>query len=120
MLTNVEALTSISRQNAAFATQCVREWSKGFQAVGTEMLSFGSRSFEDGSRTLEELLTVRTVEDAIEVQNNFVKQRYDDWVNQLGKLSSVFVSMSKAAYNPINHAVSNSVFATSKEDHTKH
>ena len=66
------------------------------------------------------LLARRTVEEAIEVQNHFAKQRYEDWCNQLGKISMAFVSMSKAAYSPIDHAVSHSVFVGTEKNQTKH
>lgn len=120
MLTNIEAFTSTSREQVAFVTQSMREWSKGVQVIGTEVLSFGTRSLEEGARSLEQLMSARTIEEAIEVQNHFAKQRYEDWVNQLGKISTAFVSMSKAAYSPIEHAVSHSVFVGTEKNQTKH
>ena len=120
MLTNMEAFAWASREHVAFVTQSMQDWSKGVQAIGTEVLSFGTRSFEEGARSLEQLLSARTIEEAIEVQNHFAKQRYEDWVNQLGKISTAFVSMSKAAYSPIDHAVSHSVFVGTEKNQTKH
>jgi len=66
------------------------EANKGFQAIAAEIASYSKKSFEDGTRTFEQLIGAKSLEQAFEIQSQYAKRafarvtmsKYHDQVSQ--------------------------------------
>ncbi len=87
------------------AMKLMGEWGKGWQAIAAEMTDYTKRSFEDGTQTLEKLMTAKSVEQAFEIQSNYAKRAYDDYMHQLTKLGTMYTELAKEAYRPVERAM---------------
>ncbi len=83
------------------------EWNKGWQAIAAEMTDYTKRSFEDGSATFEKLLSARSLEQAVEIQTNFAKRAYDEYMHQMTKIGGMYAELAKEAYRPVERALQN-------------
>ena len=122
MFRTLDSVEELGRQNTVFMLQSLREWNRGLQELGTETLGFGYRSIEEGAKAAEAMLAAPSIDEAIEIQNGFVKRAYQDWVAVLGKLGGTLMSVSKDAYKPLNIALNGFTGngpMSRRDDHTR-
>ena len=62
------------------------------------------KSFEDGTRALEQLIGVKSVEQAWEIQSQYAKKAFDAYVAHASKLSEMYVDLARNAYRPVEQA----------------
>jgi hypothetical protein len=73
---------------------------KGTQAIVSEIADYSKRSFENGTKTLENLLGVRSLDKAIEVQTEYARTAYEDYVTYTRKLGELYTNLAKEAVKP--------------------
>jgi len=83
------------------ALKAFGEWNKGWQAIASEMGNYTKRSFEDGSATFERLLGAKSLEQAIEIQSTYAKRCYDDYMQQMSKISAMYADIAREAAKPM-------------------
>jgi len=71
--------------------------SKNAMAISTEMTDYWKRSFENATKALEKLFSVKSLDTAIEVQNEYAKTIYDDFNVQVTKLGELCADLAKVA-----------------------
>ena len=77
------------------------EWAKSWQAVTAEMSDYTKRSFEDGTKTFEKLATARTIEQVMEIQASYAKRAYDDYFQQVTRLTSMYTDIARDSTKPL-------------------
>jgi hypothetical protein len=87
--------------------KAVGDWNKSWQAIAAEMTDYSKRAFEDGTSTFQQLASAKSIEQAFEIQQSYAKRAYDDYMHQMSKLGSMYSSMAKDAYKPVEKAFAN-------------
>ena len=62
------------------------EANKRFQALATEMMDYSKGAFDDAIRTWEQLIGVRSFEQAIQIQSDYAKRVYEHHMAEMKKL----------------------------------
>jgi hypothetical protein len=75
-------------------------WSKNAQAIATELADYSRKSFEASAAALEKLTSAKTIDKAMEVQNEYLRTSYQDFVAQSTKLTELYSELAKEAYKP--------------------
>jgi hypothetical protein len=101
MIKNFEDFQKLGQQNVDTAMKMFGEWSKGWQAIAAEMTDYTKRSFEEGTATVEKLLSAKSFEQAVEIQTGYAKRAYDDYMHQVSKLGGLYAELAKEAYKPV-------------------
>jgi hypothetical protein len=70
------------------------------------MFSLAGRSLEEGARAMEAMLGARSIDEAINIQSDFARRTYENWVAALGRLGSTLVEVGTESYKP-HSALSN-------------
>jgi hypothetical protein len=73
---------------------------KATQAIANEIADYSKRSFDSGAQTLEELFGVKSLDKAIELQNEAAKAAFDRYVAHTGKLGELYTNLAKEAFQP--------------------
>ena len=60
---------------------------KGTQAIATEIADYSKRSFEHGAKAMENLRSVKSLDKAMQVQSDYAKAAYEDYVACATKLA---------------------------------
>lgn len=107
MISNFQDFQKLGQTNIDAAMRALGNWNKGWQAIAAEMSDYSKRAFEDGTATFEKLLSAKSLEQAFEIQSGFAKRAYDDYVQQLTKIGSMYQSLAKDAYKPVETAFQN-------------
>lgn len=76
----------------AFLLRSYGELNKSFQAVAARMTDYSKRSFEEATCTFEQLVGAKSLEHAIEIQSQYTKKAYDNWMAEASKLSELYVN----------------------------
>ena len=77
---------------------------KGFQALAAEMMEYSKAAFDDAVRTWEQLIGVRSLEQAIQIQSDYAKRVYENHMAELKKLGEMTVGMVRDASKPVEDA----------------
>ena len=99
----------LGQENMSRALGFFGDWTKTWQAIAAEMSDYSKRSFENNTRTLEKLMSARSFDQALEIQTNYARTAYDDYMREMNKIGSMYASMAKDAYKPVE-----SVFPTGR------
>ena len=80
-------------------------WSKSAQAIVVELTDFSKKSIEGSAAAWERLMGAKTLEKAMEVQSDYLKSSYEDFVAEATKLSELYAGLAKEAYKPFEGAL---------------
>jgi hypothetical protein len=80
------------------------EANRGFQALAAEMMNYSKAAFDDAIRTWEQLIGVKSLEQAIQIQSDYAKRVYDNHMAELKKLGEITVGMVRDASKPVEDA----------------
>ena len=47
------------------------------------------------------------MEQAVEIQTNYAKRAYDEYMHQMSKIGGMYASLAKEAYKPVERALQN-------------
>ena len=105
MMNQFGDMQKLGQANVDAAMKLMGEWGKSWQAIAAEMTDYTKRSFEDGSQTLEKLMSAKTVEQAFEIQSSYAKRAYEDYMHQMSKVGGMYAELAKEAYRPLEKAM---------------
>jgi phasin family protein len=86
------------------ASRSFSEANKGFQALAAEMMEYSKSAFDDAIRTWEQLIGVRSLEQAMQIQSDYAKRVYENHMAELKKLGEMTVGMVREASKPAEDA----------------
>src|SRR5262245_25332455 len=77
------------------------EANKGFQALTREMTEYSKGAFDDAIRTWEQLIGVKSLEQAMRIQSDYAKRTYENHMAELSKLGQMYVGIIADASRPV-------------------
>ncbi len=107
MINNFQDFQKLGQTNADAAMKMIGEWNKNWQAIAAEMSDYSKRAFEDGTATFEKLLTAKSLEQAVEIQTSYAKRAYDEYMQQMTRIGTMYTNLAKDAYKPVEKAFQN-------------
>jgi hypothetical protein len=105
MVKPFEDMQKMNQVGIDTAMKLMGEWGKSWQAIAAEMTDYTKRSFEDGTQTLEKLMSAKSMEQAFEIQSCYAKRAYDDYMHQMTKLGGMYTELAKEAYRPMERTM---------------
>lgn len=107
MMKPFDDIQKMNQGNVDVAMKMIGDWNKGWQAIAAESTDYMKRSFEDGSQTMEKLMSVRSLDQVFEIQSSYAKRAYEEYMHQLQKISGMYTEFAKEAYRPVGRAMQN-------------
>lgn len=86
------------------ASRSFGEANRGLQAIAAEMTEYSKKAFDDAIHTWEQLIGVKSLEQAIGIQSQYAKRVYDNHMAELSKLGEMYVGMVSNASKPVEQA----------------
>ncbi len=80
-------------------------WSKSAQAIAVELTDYLEEVDRRLRRRWERLMGAKTLEKAMEVQSDYLKSSYEDFVAEATKLGELYADLAKEAYKPFEGAL---------------
>jgi len=100
MTMNNDQMQKFSKDSMDMAMASFGAWTKKAQAIASEVADYSKKSFEGSTAAWEKLMGAKSVETAMEVQNEYLKSSYEDFVAQSTKLGELYADFAKEAYKP--------------------
>jgi len=94
-------LTDFGRQTFAALVQSQTAVARGLGALSAEMAGLALSGIDAAARTATDMLGVKTLSDAIEVNAGFARSSFDTLVGGSAKLSELGVKLASEASQPI-------------------
>ncbi|MCJ8518317.1 hypothetical protein ABID21_001373 [Pseudorhizobium tarimense] len=94
-----------SRETMEAMLKSYAEVANGYQSIAAEATDFSRRSFQDMASFMEQLTSVRSVEEAYQLQATYMKSSYDAFVSEATKMSDLCADLAKAACRPYDRKV---------------
>ena len=104
MVNMYEDAGRVGREAMNSALKSVSVLSAGIQQIASETSAFTRRSYEQQTTLLARLMRARTMDTTLEVQNEFAKSAYQNWVSQATKLGEIYADMAREAFKPFEQA----------------
>ncbi|MFG1403946.1 phasin family protein [Xanthobacter sp. V0B-10] len=104
MVQSTEELQQLSKDNIENALKSFSLLSKSAQAIAVEVADYTKTSFEQGTAALEKLLGAKSLDQAIEIQQSYLKSAYEGAVAQATKLGELYTELAKETYKPFESA----------------
>jgi phasin family protein len=79
-------------------------WAKGAQTVTIEVIEYTKKSAESSAAAWERLVGAKTLDGAFEVQSDFARSAYEEFVAEAAKLGEIYVEFAREAYAPLRTA----------------
>ena len=105
MMKNIEDVQKLSKDNMDATMKSFGMLSKASQAIATEVVDYSKKSFEDGTKVMEKLLGAKSLDKAIEIQTDYAKTAYEDFVAEATKISELYAELFKDTYKPFESVV---------------
>ena len=95
----------VGKDNYEAVLRSYGEMTKGFQAIAARWTDFSKRSFEDATRTFEQLVGAKSLEQAFEIQSRYAKNAYDNWMAETSKIGEMYTAAARDVYKPVEKAM---------------
>ena len=89
------------------AVRSYGEVNGGLQALTARMTDNAKKAFEDATRTFQQLVGAKSLEQAVEIQTQYVKRAYDTFVAEAPKVGELYWAVVQDAYAPFERAFAN-------------
>ena len=68
------------------------------------MTEYSKAAFDDAVRTWEQIIGVKSIEQAIQIQSAYAKRVYENHVAEMSKLGQMYVGLVTDASKPVREA----------------
>jgi len=96
-----EDMQNFGKSSMETALTSFGAWTKGAQAIAAEVVDYSKKSAESSAVAWEKLMGAKSLEKALEVQSQYLRSSYEDFVAEATKLGELYVDLAKEAYKPI-------------------
>ena len=104
---NFEDFQNFSKQQLEALTAASTAWTKGMQDLAAEATDYAKKAFASASAVYEKLLGARSVESAVQIQSEYVKQAYEGFIAQASKFSELYTKVASDAMKPVTSTYAN-------------
>ncbi|MEL6289179.1 MAG: phasin family protein [Pseudomonadota bacterium] len=105
MMKSFEEIQKANQQAMDATAKSFTEMNKGMQSLANEMSGYTKKSFEDGTAVMEQMMGVRSLEQALEIQSDYMRKYYNDAVAQAARVGEIYAEMSRDALKPAEKAM---------------
>jgi hypothetical protein len=95
-----EQFQKVSKDSYDTAVRSFGEVTKGLQAITAEFADFSKKALEDGTHAFEQMMGVKSIEQAIEIQSQYTRKAYDSYITEMSKLGEMYAGLARSSYKP--------------------
>jgi hypothetical protein len=104
-----EEFQKVSKESFDAAVHAYSEANQGLQAIAAELAAYFKEAFEDATNAFEQLVGVKSIEQAVQIQSRYAKKAYDEYIAEVSKLGEMYASLARSACKPFETALAKKV-----------
>ena len=102
---NTDDMQKFGKGGMDMAMNAAGAWGKTAQAIAVEFVDYTKKSAEASAAAWEKLLGAKSLDKAIEIQTEYLRSSYDDFVAEAAKFGELYTDMARQAYQPFESAL---------------
>ena len=95
-----EDIQKVGKETVDVAVKSLGSATKSIQAIATQTADYSKKSFEHNSSLMEKLAGIKTIDKAFEVQADYAKSAYEDFVAYASKIGELYTNFAKDSVKP--------------------
>jgi hypothetical protein len=104
MVANFDSVQKLGKEQFEAASAVAAAVTKGWQSIAAETTDYSKKSFEKTRALAEKLVGVKKMDEALQIQSDFAKSAYEDFMAGATKIGELYTSMAKEAMKPVETA----------------
>lgn len=104
MSANFDELQKAGKEQLETASSVAASLSKGLRTIAADTTDFSKDAIEANSAYVEELMSVKSLEELVRIQSEFAKSNYDRLTAQASKISELYTNLAKDVLKPAEAA----------------
>ena len=104
MVANFDNVQKLGKEQFEAVSAAAAAVTKGWQSIAAETTDYSKKSFEKSRVLAEKLIAVKKIDEALQLQSDFAKSAYEDFMAEATKLGELYTSLAKEAFKPIESA----------------
>jgi hypothetical protein len=105
MFKSVEEFQTFHKEGFEAYVAAATAMTKGLQNIAAESADYSRKSFEKGTQAIEKVMTAKSVEKALELQQGFIRDSYESFLTQVTRFNELYAAALKEAYKPFEAQV---------------
>lgn len=105
-MANLDSVTLLGKEQFEAVSAAAAAVTKGWQSIAAETTDYSKKSFEKSRVLAEKLIGVKKIDEAIQLQSEYAKSAYEDFVAEATKLGELYSSIAKEVFKPVEAAAS--------------
>jgi hypothetical protein len=101
MMFKVEDIQNYGKEQYETAVAAASGLQNSLHAIATAYGDYTKKSYEDTKSFVEKLSGVKSLDKALEAQNEFAKTAYETFVADSQKIAGLYGDLAKQAYKPV-------------------
>ena len=104
MVANFDSVQQLGKDQFEAVSAAAAAVTKGWQSIAAETTDYSKKSFEKSRVLAEKLIAVKKIDEAFQLQSEFAKSAYEDFVAEATKLGEIYSSLAKEVFKPVELA----------------
>lgn len=93
------------KEHLEVVTSAATQLAKNLQAIAAETTDFSKKSLETSSAFMEKLMGAKSLETAIQIQSEYAKTSYANFVAEATKMSELYTNLARDAFKPVETTI---------------
>jgi hypothetical protein len=106
MVATFENVQQLGKEQFEAVSAAAAAVTKGWQTIAAEATDYSKKSFEKSRLLAEKLIGVKKIDEALQLQSDFAKGAYEDFIAEATKMGELYSSLAKEAFKPVETAAS--------------
>lgn len=95
-----EGMHKFGKDGMDMALNCFGAYTKNAQAIAIEVVDYSKKSLDGSVAAWEKLIGAKSLDKALQVQGDYLRSSYEDFVAEAGKLGEIYADFAKETYKP--------------------
>ena len=104
-MVKIEDIQQYGKEHLETVVASANTLQSGFQAIASAYGEYTKKSFEDSKSFMEKLSGVKSLDKALEVQNEYAKSAYESFVAESQKIAGLYTDLAKQTFKPLEGMV---------------
>jgi len=105
MTRTYEDFSQYGKDFAESSAQSLASLSSRAQVIAAEATEYTRKSVEASGAFVEALFSARSIEDAVDIQADYVRRSYEAFVAETGRIGEFYADLARDAYKPFESLV---------------
>ena len=106
MFRSFEDVERLGRENLDLAGKSFAAMSDGLRAMSADTADYTRKSFETSAASMRRLVAAKSLDQAVEVQTDFARATYQDFVSHSTKVGACLTDVVKETFKPFEGLLS--------------